>query len=62
MFKKVTTSKKTDYKQCSTYQENMPYHTRLQRAHATDLRDNAEFIIAKNGYGKVVPKKALFYL
>ena len=49
MFKKVTTSKNTDYKQCCTYNKQMPYHARLKESNAIDLRNNANFIDCGNG-------------
>lgn len=58
MFKKVTMAKNTDYKQCCTYKKQMPYHTRLKKAGATDLRNNADFIDFGNGYGKLVPRQS----
>lgn len=57
MFKKVTVSKKSSYKQSVSYKEKMPYQTRLRNADATDLRDNAKIIELNNGFAKVVPKK-----
>lgn len=56
MFKKVTTSKKTDYKRCVSYKEQMPYHSRLANSNAIDLCNNAKVIDLKNGYAKLVPK------
>ena len=56
MFKKVTTSKNCSYKQSVSYKENMPYHVRLKKANAVDLKDNANVIDLKNGFSKVVPK------
>lgn len=56
MFKKVTTSKRVDYKQCCSYKDKKSYHARLKQAKAIDLRDNADFIDKGNGYGKLVPK------
>ena len=47
MFKKVTTSKKTDYKRCVSYKEQMPYHSRLANSNAIDLRNNAKVIDLK---------------
>lgn len=44
MFKKVTTSKNTEYKQCFTYKEQIPYCTRLKKANTIDLRNNADII------------------
>lgn len=58
MFKKVTTSKQTDYKQCVSYKEQMPYHSRLAKAKAVDLRNNSKVIDLKNGYAKLVKKMA----
>lgn len=56
MFKKVTTSKQTDYKQCVSYKEQMPYHSRLANANVVDLRNNSKVIDLKNGYAKMIPK------
>lgn len=57
MFKKVTTSKNTNYKQCCTYKKQMSYHVRLKESNASDLRNNADFIDEGNGYGKLVPRQ-----
>ena len=53
---KVTISKRTNYNQCCSYNNDMSYHARLKQAKAIDLRDNADFIDKGNGYGKFVPK------
>ena len=44
MFKKVTTSKQLEYKQCVSYKEQMPYHSRLANSNAVDLRNNSKVI------------------
>lgn len=56
MFKKVTTSKQLEYKQCVSYKEQMPYHSRLANSNAVDLRNNSKVIDLKNGYAKLIPK------
>lgn len=56
MFKKITTAKNTNYKQCCICKKQMPYHARLKESSATDLRNNSDFIDLGNGYGKLVPR------
>lgn len=58
MFKKVTTSKNRSYKKTVDYSEQKPYHERLKKAGAIDLRGNGIFVDMKNGYGKMIPKNA----
>ncbi len=53
---KVTTSKRTDYKQCCSYKDDMSYHARLKQTKVIDLRNNADFVDLGNGYGKLVPR------
>lgn len=56
MFKKVTMSKKTDYKQCSTYKEQISYHDRLKKSLSIDLKDNSNLIDFGNGFSQLEPK------
>ena len=51
----VINNKPLDRQDLSNKYRNMPYHERLKKAKAIDLRENSCFIDLGNGYGKFKP-------
>lgn len=51
----VINNKPLDRQDLANKHRNMPYHERLSKVKAIDLRENSYFVDLGNGYGKFKP-------